>query len=140
MSVDRTLRLNEMIRRTIGEALPHVIGETELDLSAITITRVIVSGDLRTARVMVSIREHVEERSRMLNRLRRHRADIQEVVARHVVMKYTPRLLFQLDTSVEKGDHVLHLLEELGPLDAGAPETDGGAPDDLPPAEEEPTP
>jgi ribosome-binding factor A len=115
MSVDRTLRLNEMMRRAIAEALPRVIHEAELDLAAVTVTHVVVSGDLHTARVFVSILGHEQDRKRMMNVLQRHRPELQEIVSRQVVIKYTPRMLFQLDESLEKGDHILHILDQLPP-------------------------
>jgi ribosome-binding factor A len=47
------------------------------------------------------------------------RVRIQGLIARGVVLKYTPRLRFVLDESVERGNRVLKILEELeasGPL------------------------
>ena len=113
MKVDRLTRVNEMLRREIAEALFGVIHEGEFDLSAVTITHVVTSRDLRTARVFVSIRDHVEERPRFLRLLDRHRQRIQSRINAHLVLKYTPRLTFELDSSVEKGDKVLGLLFQM---------------------------
>jgi ribosome-binding factor A len=113
MSVDRLQRVNEMLRREVSEALYHVIGEASFDIGAVTVTEVQASRDLRTARVGVSIRGHETERKAMLHLLDRHRGQIQALINRHMGLKYTPRLAFELDTSVEKGDHVLSLLQHM---------------------------
>lgn len=112
-NVERIKRVNELLRREIGAALYHCMDVDAIDLAAVTITHVVTSRDLRHAQVMVSIREHHTERKSMLALLRRHRGDIQEYVHRKVVLKYTPRLSFTLDTSVERGDRILNLLSKM---------------------------
>ncbi|MDD4872151.1 MAG: 30S ribosome-binding factor RbfA [Kiritimatiellae bacterium] len=134
MTVDRLTRVNELLKREIGEALFQIIKEDDFDLSAVTITHVITSRSLQNARVMVSIRDHQDERPRMLSLLRKHRGKIQERIGKNVILKYTPRLIFELDTSIEKGDAVLSLLHDMerhGELPSENPETsdtvnDGG--------------
>jgi ribosome-binding factor A len=84
---------------------------------------------------MVSIRNHQNERSRMLSLLRKHRGKIQERIGKNVILKYTPRLIFELDTSIEKGDAVLSLLYKMqrqGELPPEDIETEGasGVPDE----------
>ena len=49
----------------------------------------------------------------MINFLNRHRAEIQSRMSKNVILKYTPRLHFKLDTSVESGDRVLGILSNL---------------------------
>lgn len=106
-------RVNELLRREIGAVLFHIMNEENFDLSAVTVTHVIASSSLRHARVLVSIRDHQDEREKMLGLLRRHRGQIQALINRDLTLKYTPRLTFELDTSLERGDHVLDLLAEI---------------------------
>lgn len=113
MSTDRLTRVNELLRREIGAALFELIRDDSVDLSAITITHVITSRNLRHARVLVSIRDHQEERREMLALLARHRRAIQKKINQDLKLKYTPRLSFHLDGSLEKGDDVLNLLSKL---------------------------
>jgi len=113
MSVDRLKRLNELLKRELADALFRVMQNERFDLSSATITRVAVSRDLREARVFVSIRDHQDERPRMLALLHRNRAEFQSRINRDLAMKYTPRLTFELDTSLEEGDRVLGLLAKL---------------------------
>ena len=52
MSVDRMVRVNELMKREIAGALYRVMNEKNFDLSAVTITRVSVGSDLHHARVL----------------------------------------------------------------------------------------
>lgn len=113
------VRVNELIRRELGDALFRLMNERAFDLSAVTITHVVASSNLRTARVLVSIRDHQDERERMMDLLRHHRAEMQERINTNLKLKYTPRLTFELDTSIERGDHVLELLTQ---MDGAPPE------------------
>jgi hypothetical protein len=77
----------------------------------------------------------------MLGLLQRHRPQIQEDIAQKVVLKYTPRLSFALDTSLEEGDRVLTLLSTLEPdrtaPNAPEPESTPGAETGRPAEKEE---
>ena len=120
MSIDRMNRVNELLRREIGDSLFRLLSGQAVDMSAFTVTRVITSRNLRHARVMVSIRDHEDERDKMMALVKRQRKVIQDQINRNLVLKYTPRLTFELDTSVEKGDHVLDILSHLDDVAPGA--------------------
>jgi len=124
MSPNRITRVNELLRREIGEALFRITNESAFDVSAVMVSHVVASRDLRTARVLVSIRAPENERPAILAVLRRHRHEIQEQINRNIVLKYTPRLSFELDRSVERGDHVLSLLSQLEEESPGHGESD----------------
>ena len=126
MSTDRLVRVNELLKREIGELLFRLVQDERVDLSAVTVTHVITSRNLQHARVLVSIRDHEDERQRMLGILRRYRGEIQARINKDIGLKFTPRLEFVLDTSVEQGDRVLSILTHLVP----APEDSAGEPED----------
>lgn len=128
MSTDRLTRVNALLKQEIATALFRVMNDQGFDLSAVTVTHVLTSSDLHSARVLVSIRDHRDERQRILKLLYQRRGHIQDLISRHVVLKYTPRLSFELDESIEQGDHVLRVLSEM--------ERDGS----VPPADDEPPP
>lgn len=113
MSTERMTRVNELLRREIGTALFRIVNENDCDLSAVSITHVITSSDLRKAQVLVSIRGDQRQQRRMLGILRKHRVDIQETINKNIILKYTPRLSFSLDTSLAEGDRVLDILRGL---------------------------
>jgi len=113
MSSQRITRVNELLRREIGTTLFRVINEADCDLSAVSVTHVVAASDLHTAKVLVSIRGDSVKQRRILSILRKHRVDIQELINKNVILKYTPRLSFSLDTSLAEGDHVLDILRGL---------------------------
>jgi ribosome-binding factor A len=133
MKADRITRVNELIRRELGTQLYRVVNRPDFDTAAVTFTHALTSVDLRTCRVLVSIRGEPAEQERMLTILKRFRADFQSAISQNVVLRYTPHLHFVLDHSVEKGDQILQLLNQMEA--SGAVDTRDN-PDDLrtPPA------
>lgn len=130
MGVKRLVRVNELLRQEIATALYRVMNEEGFDLSAVTVTHVVTSSDLRTARVLVSIRDHRQERETMLKRLGRHAPRIQALIHQNVALKYTPKLTFALDESIEQGDRILQILSEMAeaaPAEPPAGGTEGEA-------------
>ena len=121
MGVKRLVRINELIKQEVAEALFRIMNDREFDLSAVSVTRVITSSDLRTARVLISIRDHVPQREAIIRQIQHHSAAIQSRVSKNVIIKYTPKLTFELDESVEQGDRVLQIISELE-IPAAAPE------------------
>ncbi len=124
MSSSRIIRVNELLKREIAADIHHLFSNTQFDTGAITVTRVETAPDLRDAAVHISIFEHEEERVKMIRFLNKHRKAIQARMSKNVIIKYTPRLRFKLDTSIESGDRVLGILSELdipedGPGKAG---------------------
>jgi ribosome-binding factor A len=113
MSSSRIIRVNELLKREIATDIPRLFANSNFDTGAVTVTRVETGSDLRDATVYVSIFGHEEERERMIRFLNGHRKDIQSRMSKHVILKYTPRLYFKLDDSIETGDRVLGILAQL---------------------------
>lgn len=113
MGTSRLVRVNELLKREIAEDLYRNFAGSDFDAAAITVTRVECAPDLRDANVFVSIFRHEDERDRMIGYLNRHRQEIIRLMIKRVRLKYTPRLHFILDESLEGGDHILSLLAEM---------------------------
>jgi ribosome-binding factor A len=113
MKADRITRVNELIRRELGIQLYRVVNRPDFDTAAVTFTHAITSVDLRTCRVLVSIRGEPAEQERMLTILKRFRTDFQAAIAKNVVLRYTPQIHFVLDHSVEQGDQILQILNQI---------------------------
>ncbi len=113
MAEHRMARVNELLKREIGNSLFRFAGEDRLDIASVTITRVETSPNLREARVYVSIRAEENDPEATLRTLKKHRGDFQKAIASNMTLKYTPRLFFEQDASMLKGHRVLSLLAEL---------------------------
>ena len=107
----RLLRVRELLRREIGETIRREFPVEEAGL--ITVNEVDVTGDLRVATVYVGILGSEKQQQNGLSLLLRHRARIQGLVARAVVLKYIPHLRFVVDDSVARGTRILQIIAEL---------------------------
>ena len=113
MATSRMVRVNELLKREIAEDLHRNFSGTDFDAAALTVTRVECAPDLRDANVYVSIFGHQYDRHEMIHTLNRRRQEIVRMMIKRVKLKYTPRLQFHLDESLEEGDNILTSLNEL---------------------------
>jgi ribosome-binding factor A len=113
MGTPRLVRVNELLKREIAEDIHRNFSQTAFDTGSVTVTRVECASDLRDANVFVSIFGHEEERGRMIGHLNHHRQEIVRLMIKRVKLKYTPRLHFVLDESIEGGDRILSILAEM---------------------------
>ena len=79
----------------------------------VTVNDVDIAGDLRVATVFIGILGNPEQQRTGLALLHKNRARIQGLVAKAVILKYTPQLRFVVDDSVVRGNRVLEILAEL---------------------------
>ena len=107
----RLQRVRELLKREIGEAVRREFHVNEAGL--ITVNDVDVAGDLKSATVFISILGNPEQQKRGFQMLTEHRIRIQGLVAKAVVLKYTPTLRFVFDDSIVRGNRVLQIMEEL---------------------------
>lgn len=114
MAVDRLERINSLLKRVIAEAMFSVMQGDSVPPGLLTVTGVSCGKDLRDATVRVSVFGDEEVKKSALEHLKHHAKRFQQIINREVRMKFTPRLTFQLDRSLEKGDAVLSLLDSLG--------------------------
>ena len=113
--ISRPLRLNSLLHRLLGEALYKVFAGGGIDLASVSITRVETAPNLRNATVYISIYGHSDDRDKILSTLNRHAPDFQSHINKDCHLKYTPRIHFRYDPSIESGDRVLAALLHLPP-------------------------
>src|SRR5207237_1643339 len=111
MGSHRMQRVRELLKREIGEAIRREIPVNEAGL--VTVNDVDVAGDLRMATIFIGILGNAEQQRTGLALLQKNRARIQGLVAKAVILKYTPQLRFVVDDSVVRGNRVLQILAEL---------------------------
>ena len=111
MSSHRLERVNELLKRALGEIIRREIPAEEAGL--VTVNDVGVAPDLHAAMVFIGIVGSAAQRKRGQTLLEQERKRIQGLVAKAVVLKYTPQLRFVLDDSAERGERILGIIEEL---------------------------
>ncbi len=112
MSHKRQERVGDLIRKEIASMiLHHEIKDPRIGF--VTITRVRMSADLKTARVYFSqmgtkeeIKESTEGLTSAVPYIRRH-------LARTLSLKHIPVLSFQYDESIEYASHIERIIKEM---------------------------
>jgi len=113
MAVDRLERINSLLKRVIAESMFSVMQGDTVQPGFLTVTEVACGKDLRDATVKVSVFGDDQLKKTALQHLQHNARRFQAIINREVKMKFTPRLTFQLDLSLEKGDEVLAILNSL---------------------------
>lgn len=107
----RLLRVEKELRDVIGRFLISGFpGELE---GLVTVTRVQASGDLRTAKVYVSIMGSDEQAESSIAELTEFAREVQDEIHHELKMRFTPKLTFVLDKSLEKQLKVEKILHDL---------------------------
>jgi ribosome-binding factor A len=105
----RLLRVNELLKRELSGIIAR---EISFDSAIVSINHVDVAPDLKNAHVFVSVLG-AESSASVMGKLESHRVALQAELARHVVLKYTPHLVFHLDESIERGARVIEIMQKL---------------------------
>ena len=123
MAVDRLERVNSLLKRVIAESMFSVMQGDTVQPGLITVLGVSCGKDLRDANVRISVFGDEALKETAIQHLKHHARQFQQEINRQVKMKFTPRLNFQLDNSLEKGDEVLAILNNLpSPVSDGQPD------------------
>ena len=107
----RLLRVNELVRRELSTIITR---DMTFENVLVTINQVDVTPDLKNAHVFVSVLGKGSAKA-VIAQLEANRTILQAEMAKHVVLKYTPHLTFHLDDSIERGDRVFKILQEISP-------------------------
>ena len=110
-------RVNELLRREISSVVQR---DFEWNGALVTISDVDVTQDLKEAKVYVSILGG--SAPGVLDQLERKRGFIQSKVAKRVVLRNTPVLMFRQDSSAVRGVDMVNLLDEVAQLPTAPPE------------------
>lgn len=105
----RQLRVNELVKRELSAIIAR---EINFEGVLVSVNAVKVTPDLKSAHVFVSTLGSMNGAS-VIDTLEAHRVALQAELSRHVVLKYTPHLIFHLDNSIERGTRVLEILRDL---------------------------
>jgi ribosome-binding factor A len=115
----RTERVNDLLREEISALLRRGLKDPRIG-GLVSITEVDVSPDLRSAKVFVSVLGSEEERSDTLAALGAAAHYLQRELRKRLTMRRTPELAFLPDDSLERGAHILDLLDQARERDASA--------------------
>lgn len=118
----RLKRVNELLKREISLLLQK---DFVFENALVTVNGVEIAPDLRQAMVYIGIIGPERNQRKALAQLESRRVFIQGKIAKRVTLRETPQLMFRCDDSVERGSHILSLIDDID------------IPDELPPATED---
>jgi len=113
MSSRRTLKAAEAIREVVGMAIIADLQDPRI--KNVTVTRVEVSGDMRHAKVYVSIMGDEAMETLSLRGLQSAAGYLQAKCAKRIDTRYTPQLQFVLDKGTKNSLLITKLLAEVLP-------------------------
>jgi ribosome-binding factor A len=106
----RQEKLGELIAAELSDLLRMRVKDPRVGFASIT--RVEVSGDLRHAKIFVSVMGNPEEQADSMKGLKHAAGFLRHELASRLTLRYMPELVFKLDTSIEQGAHVLELIRQ----------------------------
>lgn len=109
MAVRRLDKVNELMKREIGS---YIQKEFDWPGTIVSILGVEITEDLKEGRVWVGVVGRMAP-SQVVDKLTRHRGDIQHAVSRRVILRNTPRLTFKHDNSAQRGVELVNLLDDI---------------------------
>jgi ribosome-binding factor A len=104
--------VGEMLREELTDIIRREVKDPRVGF--MSITRVDVPTDLRSARVYVSVLGDESERSATLTALRSASGFIRHHLKPRLRMRQIPELEFRDDRSMEYADHIARTLRDLG--------------------------
>ena len=105
-------RVNSLIRREISELIQRQVKDPRLD-AFVAVTAVATSPDLKHAKVFVSCISGKQEEQKILSVLTAASGFLRKELARNLKLRRIPELSFHWDDSIEHGDRILRLLDQV---------------------------
>ena len=129
MPSNRIGRINEEIQRELSDQLRRLKDPRVSQTGMVSITRVDTTGDLRYARVYISVLDKSQEKD-VLQGLKSAAGFLWRELGHALQLRYTPQLQFVADDSILHGAHILEVLRQVERQDEArsaedsAPETE----------------
>ena len=120
----RAKRLGEQIQRELTELLRRDVKDERI--GNVTITAGNVSGDLRTAKVYYLVFGKEGADPKVQQGLTSAAGFLRNALSKALMIRYTPTLTFELDTTIEHGVRLTQLIDSLKKPESTAVGTPGG--------------
>ena len=118
MSYQRIDRISEEVRREVDAIIREELGDPRIS-GTFSITRAEVTGDLRYAKIYVSVLED-DRRDELMEALKSAKGFIRRSLGKRMIIRYTPELTFVSDRNIAYGVHIAKVLADtMKPEDQG---------------------
>lgn len=120
MASNRISRINEEIQRQLSADIRRLKDPRVSGSGMVSVTRVDTTGDLRYARIYVSVLDKSQEKD-VLKGLKSASGFLRRELGSALGLRYTPELSFVADDSIAYGAHILEVLRDVERADAERP-------------------
>jgi ribosome-binding factor A len=120
----RPSRVGDQLRGELADLLSREVHDPGVGF--LTITRVDVSPDLQQARVYYTSMGDDKARRESRRALQRATPFLRRQIGHRLRLKRVPELEFLFDESIEQGDRIERILQEINAERASRPDPDGG--------------
>lgn len=110
MSYQRIDRISEEVRREVDAIIREELHDPRIG-GTWSLTRAEVTGDLRYAKIYISVLED-DRRDGMMEALKNARGYIRRALGKKMIIRYTPELIFVCDKNIEYGVHIAKVLAD----------------------------
>jgi ribosome-binding factor A len=111
MQGKRVDRVGHLIQMELGNLILHRVKDPRLGF--VTITHVDVTADLKSARVFYSVLGDEKAKKSSQTALGKAAGFLQKEVGRVVQMRYTPKLVFLLDDTIDRSIEIDRVIQEI---------------------------
>ena len=109
----RVSRVSSLIKREVSQMLLSEIKDDRVGAGMVSVTNVEVSGDLQHAKIFVSIYGTSEAKAETMAGLHSSAPFVRRALGQRMSLRRTPEVSFLEDRSLEQGDQILNLLNNL---------------------------
>lgn len=111
MSATRLQKMNKLLKEELSRIIREDMNDPRLGM--VSITDIVLSFDLKQAKVYISAYGTTEERKSSILALTSASRFLRGEVARQLELRHTPELKFLFDDSLERGARIFDLLNQV---------------------------
>lgn len=111
MSQMRANRVAEEIKKVIGDIITRKLKDPRVGF--VTITDVEVTGDLQQTTIYFTVLGTAQEEKETLAGLEKAKGFIRSEVGKHIRLRKTPEIFFEVDKAIETGNRIERLIHDL---------------------------
>jgi len=111
MKNKRAIRVGELLKKEISQIILREMKDPRI--AFVSVTDVDVSGDLRHAKVFISVYGSEQEKEETMAGLEQAKGYIRKLVGERIKIYHIPEIIFRYDDSIEQGVHISEIINEL---------------------------
>ncbi|WP_018922510.1 30S ribosome-binding factor RbfA [Salsuginibacillus kocurii] len=111
MSNVRAERVGEQMKKELADIFQRQIKDPRVQF--VTVTDVEVTGDLQQAKVFITVLGEDQTQEETLTALRKAKGFIRSEIGKRIQLRKTPELQFEFDPSIDYGNRIEKLIQDL---------------------------